>query len=59
MTEKEKLVFSASPDTWLMQVSEDGVIFNREAFPDATPDDFAEAVIQIIQNNFNVTFHKK
>ncbi|MEK6878161.1 MAG: hypothetical protein AABY22_01060, partial [Nanoarchaeota archaeon] len=56
---EREISFSASPDTWLMQVSEDGVIFNREAFPDATPDDFAEAVIQIIQNNFNVTFHKK
>lgn len=54
------ITFSVSDGIWTMKIIKDeGVLFNREAFPNATPDDFALAVIEILERNFNVKFEKK
>ena len=45
---------------WVMKIVKDkGILFNRESYPDAKPDDFALAVIKILENNFSVTFERK
>lgn len=41
---------------WLIEISKTGIKFNREAFPDSTPDDFAEAFMRILENNIPMKF---
>lgn len=45
---------------WIMKLSEKGGIeFNRESYPNSSPDDFADAVIQILEKELNVKIGKK
>ncbi len=45
---------------WIMKLSkENGIMFNREAYPDSPPDEFALAVIQILENTYDVTFNRR
>lgn len=58
--EKEKsseISFNAE-QSWVMKLTKEGIFFNREAYPNAKPDDFAEAVIKILENEFTVKFEK-
>lgn len=34
---------------WVMAITEQGILFNRESFPNAGPDDFAQAVMKIME----------
>jgi len=55
-----EIVFSAiSGKKWVMKLTKDGIFFNREAYPEAKPYDFAEAVIHILETAFTVKFEKK
>jgi hypothetical protein len=39
----------------VMELSnEKGIVFNRENFPDASPNEFADKVIEILENGFGV-----
>jgi hypothetical protein len=44
---------------WVFRLSEKGIEFNREAFPDHKPEDFAREFMEIIENSYNVKFEKK
>ncbi len=50
------LTFSPSKDNWVMKLEKkDGVnriLFNRDAYPASTTDDFAKAVIEILENAY-------
>jgi hypothetical protein len=46
-------------DTWFIKLTEDGVKFNRDAYPNDNPDDFAMKFIEILESKFNVKFIKK
>ncbi len=56
-TEKHSTItFSADCRTWVMKlVKEEGrvrILFNREDYPNAAPDDFAKAVVEILELKF-------
>jgi hypothetical protein len=42
-----------------MKIRKDGIIFNRESFPYANTDDFAKAIIDILEQKFEVRFTEK
>lgn len=44
--------------SWVMKINSKGIFFNREAFPDSSADDFSNAVIEILENCFEVKFIK-
>lgn len=44
---------------WVMKIIPEGIKFNREQYPNANPDDFAEAVINILEKCYDVKFAKK
>lgn len=59
-THKETHVFEWQLDgTWIIKIDKEGIKFNREAFPDYKPDDFAEKFMHIMEQNFAVKFYKK
>lgn len=46
-----EIVFSNSSH-WVMRITSEGRIeFNREGYPEFTPDDFAKAVIDILEKS--------
>ena len=51
--------FCSSTGIWVMKLTESGIIFNRERYSDSKPDDFAQAVIDILEKNFSVKFERK
>ncbi len=58
---KNEILFMPSLDEtkWVMKISEEGILFNRETYPDSTVDDFAQAVISILEESYtNITFRK-
>lgn len=48
----------AEKDNWVMKITRDKIIFNRERFPNDDPDDFALAVIDILEKCYRVKFEK-
>jgi hypothetical protein len=47
-------------DKTILEISDkNGIKFNREAFPDFTPDDFAVAVIDILEKGYDLEFRRK
>ena len=54
-----QIIFSDGPYGWVMKITNhEGILFNREKYPDAKPDDFALAVIEILENQFMVKFER-
>lgn len=46
--------------SWIMKLSRDkGIEFNKETYTEASPDEFALAVIEILEHCFDVTFNRK
>jgi len=39
---------------WVMKITKNGVEFNREGFPDWTPDDFANNVMDILEKSLRL-----
>ncbi len=55
-----EIVFCPDPEKWIMKLTAgEGILFNREDYPESTPDDFAQAVIEILEQHFSVTFERK
>lgn len=54
------ITFSLIDGQWFMKMSEkNGIEFNREAFPNATPDDFSNEFIKILEKYFTVKFERR
>jgi hypothetical protein len=52
--------FNLSENEWAMKITRDkGIIFNRKKFPNAPPDAFAQAVIDILEKCYTVKFKRK
>lgn len=52
--------FYADSDNWFLKINRDqGIVFNREKYPNSTPDDFAKAFMDILEKEFTVKFEKK
>lgn len=54
-----EIVFNADKGIWAIKISKDGIKFNREIYPESTPDDFALCFINILEKNFDVQFIPK
>lgn len=55
-----EIVFKPNEQDWIMKLSRDeGILFNRESYPDATRDEFANAIIEILEKCFTIKFEKK
>ncbi len=53
------ITFNADGDeSWVMKLTREGILFNRDTFPDSTPDAFAKAVVEILENQFTVKFER-
>lgn len=58
--ESSEIHFYSSQGEWVMKITrEKGILFNRDKYPTAKPDDFAQAVIDILENAFTVKFERK
>lgn len=44
---------------WVMKITRKGIFFNREKFPDATRDEFANSIISILETHLAVKFKKR
>lgn len=54
-----EIIFYAH-EAWVMKITKDrGILFNKEHNQATTPDDFAKAVIDILERCYTVTFKKK
>jgi len=54
-----EIIFNADIEgSWVMKLTSKGIFFNRDKFPDAKPDDFALAVIKILEKEFSVKFER-
>ncbi len=56
---KGEIIFSPGKKGWVVKITTDGLIFNRECYPNSTPDDFAKTFMDILENTFTVKFYKK
>ena len=58
---KSEIIFNADADdgSWVMKLTDKGIFFNRDRYPNVQPDDFAQAVIEILEKNFTVKFERK
>lgn len=55
-----EITFCPQPGEWVMKITRDkGILFNRERYSDAKPDDFAQAVIEILETTFTIKFERK
>ena len=50
---------SKDSNDWVMKLTKEGVFFNREVYSTSEPDDFAQAVIDILETCFTVNFERK
>lgn len=55
---EKSITFNADANEWVMKLTPMGIFFNRDRYPNAMPDDFANAVIEILEKNFLVKFEK-
>lgn len=55
-----QIIFNAEIDgSWVMKLTTRGIFFNRDKYSESNPDDFAKAVIAILEKKFDVTFNRK
>lgn len=52
------MYFQAHGD-WIFKITKEGFEFNREAFPDWSPDDFSREIIDLLENSYAVTFERR
>ncbi len=59
--EPSQITFSPSKDSesWVMKITKEGIKFNRESYPLVEADEFAQAVIHILETCFDVSFTKR
>lgn len=46
---ENSIIFGISNGNWVMKITDGKISFNRESWPDAAPDEFAKAVIAILE----------
>jgi len=59
MTKESAIIFQPETDKWAIKVTEQGVIFNRECYPNSTPEDFVKCFIDILEKCYAIKFEKK
>lgn len=56
---KSEIIVSVDHDTWILKITKEGFVFNREKYPLSQPSDFAEAFLKILEKEYTVTFEKR
>lgn len=56
---KSEIIFKPEKDKWALKITEQGVLFNRECYPNSTPDDFAKLFIDLLEKFYTIKFYKK
>jgi hypothetical protein len=46
-------------ESWAIKITNEGVKFNREHYPNSKPEDFAQFFIDILEMNYDIKFIKK
>lgn len=54
-----QLIFNNDKNSWVMKITQEGIIFNRESFPYVNADGFAKSVIEILESCYEVRFTEK
>jgi len=54
-----EIIFNANDTDWVMALKDGAIFFNRDKWPNATPDEFAIAVIEILEKQYTLKFEKK
>ena len=44
---------------WIYLVESDGIFFNRVGYPNAITNEFAQAVIEILEKKFTIKYEKE
>lgn len=59
-SKESQILFSPTPNKpWLMKMSPEGLIFNREDYPSLDANEFANEFISILQHLFTVEIKRK
>ena len=58
MNEIQEYIFRYQ-DTWLIKISHEGIRFNREFYPDTSPQDFAHIFMETLEEHYDVVFIEK
>lgn len=48
-----------SEKSWVFKLTPEGIKFNREIYPNAHPDEFANEVIRILEKCYKIEFKKR
>jgi len=56
---ESEIFFNVDAGKWVMKLTKSGIVFNREIYPDSSPDDFAKVFIDILEKEYIVKFEKK
>ena len=54
-----EITVCAEADKWILKITPNGFVFNREKYPLGEPRDFAEAFLKILEQEYEVTFEKR
>lgn len=57
--EESSIICCPSKDVWAIRITNKGIFFNKEIFPESGPDDFANFFIRILEKQYDVKFTKK
>lgn len=52
----EMCFFPGNGNPWVMKITQEGIKFNKNDYPNSTPDDFSQAIIYILEKRFNIKF---
>jgi hypothetical protein len=56
---KKEIYFNAEAGKWVLKLTKEGVVFNRELYPNSTPEDFVKSFIDILEGCYDIKFHRK
>jgi hypothetical protein len=53
------IFFKPETDKWAIKVTSEGVVFNRECYPNSTPEAFVKLFIDLLEKCYTVKFYQK
>lgn len=56
---KNEITFCPQLGEWVMKITQEGIKFNKDLYSDSNTDEFAKAVIDILERDFDVKFTAK
>lgn len=53
------IIFCVNEYDWIIKITEEGIKFNKDGYPEVTADGFAQAFVEILEKNYDVKFVRK